>query len=585
MLASMKHESFYVTGTWVDETMGIYLGWSAAENCFACKMPVYSEDRKTILVFSGEEFPDAGAARRLKEHGHVFKANTAEYLVHLYEDDPGFPVSLNGRFHGLVVDTARRCAALFNDRYGMHRIYYHESRKGFYFAGEAKALLSVHPHLRSLDLRSLGEFLACGCVLENRTLFKGIQVLPCAAKWTFENGGVAHKGSYFQPREWEEQPQADPQTYYRELRTVFSENLSRYFIAGQPIGMSLTGGLDTRMIMAWRKPAAGTLPCYTFGSMFHDCHDVVLARKVAGLCQQPHSVIRVNGDFLQRFPRYAERAVYLTDGCVDVGRSADLYVNEITRGIAPVRMTGNYGGEVMRRVRAFKPIPPNSDLFCAELGNNVRQAGQTYAELIKGHPLSFAVFKQAPWHHYGLLALEETQLSLRSPYLDNDFVRTVFRAPESACTSNDVCLGLIGDADATLRGIRTDRGLGGTGLRWATTRLLLELQFKAEYACDYGMPQWAAPIDSLVSGLQPSRLFLGRHKFAHFRIWYRDYLSAYVKDVLLDPAALARPHLNRQQVEAVVKGHLSGTQNRTLEIHKLLTVELIYRSLLESWAN
>ena len=81
-----------------------------------------------------------------------------------------------------------------------------------------------------------------------------------------------------------------------------------------------------------------------------------MARQVATPCGQPHQVIRVGEEFLARFPTYAERTVYLTDGCADVSRSPDLYVNEAARQIAPVRMTGNYGGEVLRRVRAFKPV-------------------------------------------------------------------------------------------------------------------------------------------------------------------------------------------------------------------------------------
>src|SRR5206468_10011621 len=132
--------------------------------------------------------------------------------------------------------------------------------------------------------------------------------------------------------------------------------------------------------------------------------------------------------------------VYLTDGCADVSRSPDLYVNECAREIAPVRMTGNYGGEVLRRVRAFKPMEPLPGLFRPELLSHVRQAEETYAGLVRGHPLSFAVFRQAPWHHYGLLALEQTQLSVRSPYLDNELVRTVFRAPESVLANDNVCL-------------------------------------------------------------------------------------------------------------------------------------------------
>ena len=89
--------------------------------------------------------------------------------------------------------------------------------------------------------------------------------------------------------------------------------------------MSLTGGLDTRMIMAWQHCKPGSLPCYTFGGMFRDCKDVILSRQVAHACEQPHQVIPVGEEFLARFPHYAERAVYLTDGCVDVSRSPDVY--------------------------------------------------------------------------------------------------------------------------------------------------------------------------------------------------------------------------------------------------------------------
>jgi len=147
---------------------------------------------------------------------------------------------------------------------------------------------------------------------------------------------------------------------------------------------------------------------------------------------------------------------------------------------------------------------------------------------MRGHPLSFAVFKQGPWHHSGVLGLEETQLSLRSPFLDNELVRTVFRAPESATTTNDVCLRLIADGNPALSRIRTDRGVGGGAgrLSGAIARALLEFTFKAEYAYDLGMPQPVARIDRRLGFLHLERLFLGRHKVAHFRLWYRDALAS-----------------------------------------------------------
>ena len=584
MIQSVTHESFYRTGTWVDESQGVYLGWTVRQSSFADGMPLSNERGDIVLVFSGEEFPEPGTARRLKECGHALEEKKSSYLVHLYEEDASFPAGLNGRFHGLVTDRSRGLATLFNDRYGMHRIYYHESKEGFYFAVEAKAILAVRPELRSVDPRGMGEFVACGCVLENRSLFKSIHVLPPASAWVFRNGLIEQKKNYFRPREWEGQAPLDPESYYQELRGVFSANLPRYFNGQERIGMSLTGGLDTRMIMAWRKSPPGSLACYSFGGSYRDCQDVLLARRVASVCQQPHDVIQAGDEFLSRFSHYAERTVYLTDGCSGVNRSPDLYVNERARGIAPVRMTGNYGGEVLRRVRAFKAGQPAPDLFRPESLSYVDLAKETYTNLLHGHPLSFAVFQQAPWHHYGLLALEETQLSLRSPFLDNDFVRTVFRAPQSALTSNDVSLRLIADGNPALQRIRTDRGLAGNQARLpaALTRGFLEFGFKAEYAYDHGMPQWVARIDHLFSLFHLERLFLGRHKFYHFRVWYRDALSKYVEEMLLDPQTLARPYLERKGLEKMVRRHVKGDRNYTTEIHKVLTLELIHRLFVDA---
>jgi asparagine synthase (glutamine-hydrolysing) len=204
--------------------------------------------------------------------------------------------------------------------------------------------------------------------------------------------------------------------------------------------------------------------------------------------------------------------------------------------------------------------------------------------LHEGHPLSFSVFRQAPWHHYGLQALEQSQLSLRSPFLDNELVETVFRAPQSALATDDISLRLIADGNPKLRRIRTDRGLGGNLPTWlaAIERACLEFTFKAEYAYDYGMPQSAVKVDQALSRLHLERLFLGRHKFYHYRVWYRDVLSGYVREMLLDSRTLGRPYLHRAVLERLVKEHLEGSRNHTTTIHKLLTLEHLHRLFVDS---
>ena len=587
MVKCLHHEPFYTCGTWSNPEYGVYVGWVARRGCFADDMPVRNENGEITLFFSGEEFPDPDLKETLRQRGHQFSNEQSSYLVHRYEDEADFPKGLNGRFHGLVANRHRGTATLFNDRYGLQRLYYHESKDAFYFAAEAKAILKIRPELRRTDPRGLGEFVVCGCVLENRTLFPGIYVLPPGSAWVFCHGTLEARSSYFEPKEWEQQEALTPEEYYRQLRSAFVGNLPRYFNGRERIGVSLTGGLDTRIIMAWRKAEPNSLPCYTFGSTYRDNEDVKLARRVANvgrcidrcvfakICGQSHQVITTGNEFLSRFPHYAERSIYLTDACVDLGRSPDLYVNERAREIAPVRIVGTYGSEMLLHAVMFKPEEPATGLFPPEMLCHLNAAKETYDTSLRVHPVTFAAFRQSPWHHYGVLDLEQTQVAVRSPYLDNDVIKTVYRAPDSIATNAQGRLRLIRDGNPALARLRSDRGVGG--LNSVFTRGFLEFLFKAEYAYDYGMPQWIARIDHFFAPLHLERLWLGRHKVFHFRVWYRDQLANYVREMLLDKRSLARPYVQPKRVQAIVNGHLRGDRNYTTEIHRLLTLELTHR--------
>jgi len=580
MLDTLRHEAFYASGTWVDAANGIYVGWVAREGSFADGMPLHNESGDVTLVFSGEEFPEPGTPCALRARGHAVAQDGPSYLVHRYEDEPDFPKGLNGRFHGLVADRRNGTAMLFNDRFGLQRIYFHEAQDAFYFAAEAKAILKVRPELRVMDPRGLGEFIVCGCVLENRTLFPDIHALPPGAKRCFRGRKLEKKGAYFEPREWEGLEPFKPEEYYSQLRDVFVKNLPRFFEGQESIGVSLTGGLDTRIIMAWRKAQPNSLPCYTFGSVYRDNQDVILARRVAEICGQKHEVITTGDEFLSRFAHYAERTTYLTDACVDLGRSPDLYVNEKARVIAPVRMVGTYGSEMLLHAVMFKAEDPAAGLFQEELLPQIQRAKETYDASRRGHPVTFIAFRQSPWHHYGVLGLEQTQVAVRTPYLDNELVQTVYKSPGPVAINEEGRLRLIREGNPALANLRTDLGMGDANS--VLTRSILRFLFKAEYAYDYGMPQWVAQVDHLFAPLHLERLWLGRHKIFHFRVWYRDQLADYVREMLLDSRSLTRSYVNPTAVRTIVSGHLKGGRNYTTEIHRLLTLELAQRVLLET---
>jgi asparagine synthase (glutamine-hydrolysing) len=292
-------------------------------------------------------------------------------------------------------------------------------------------------------------------------------------------------------------------------------------------------------------------------------------------------VIEVGQDFLSQFAKYAERTIYVSDGFAEVSHSPDLYAHVKAREIAPVRMTGNYGGEVLRGVWSFRPWEPPLGLFQGEFVSYIRQAQIAYGSRNK-KPLSKVIFEEIPAHLFGQFALDQTQVTLRSPYLDNELIRTILRGHVNGpINSSDMCHRLIAEGNALLNKIPLDREQSGGGFAEALKRQVLESLFKAEYAYDTGMPQWLARIDHFLSDFHLERLFLGRHKWYHFRIWYRGALSDYLCEMLLDKQTLSRPYLDPKYLTAIVRGHLKGDRNYTTEIHKLLTLELIQRQLIE----
>jgi asparagine synthase (glutamine-hydrolysing) len=583
MVKCLKHEPFYADGTYTNEELGLWSGWTCHERAFDDCLPIWNEKKDICLLFSGEDFADQADIDALRIRGHEFGPDDASYLIHLYEEmGCEFLEKLNGWFSGVLVDLRERKLVLFNDRYGVNRLYYHEDASGFYFSSEAKALLKILPGTRQINLRSLGELLSCEAVLENRSLFSGISLLPAGSSWVFSRGAPVKKKTYFKKEAWENQPELSESDFYEKLKETWTRVLPKYFVGKQSIGLSLTGGVDSRMILAWAPRSSGTLPCYTWGGPYRDCTDVKIARRIAKLCQQPHNTIPVGAEFLSQFHELAERAVYISDGTMDVSGAVDLYVQRLARQIAPVRVNGVCGGEILRRLVMFKPSSLQQGLFDPELARSLQEAAATYAGELQGHRLSFTSFKQAPWYMASKFTVERSQVTYRTPYFDNDLVALAYQTP-AKLLNNGPALRLIADGNPALGKIATDRGLAFRSIPGVNRaqHWYQEFTFKAEYAYDYGMPQWLARLDHIFAPLHLEKLFLGRHKVAHFRVWYRDELSRWLREMLLDSDARSRPYLCPNSLEEMLKAHISGHRNHASEIHKILTLEFIQRKLIE----
>jgi asparagine synthase (glutamine-hydrolysing) len=580
MVGSMKHEPFYRSGTYFVPEFGVYAGWTAHGNSFGAGQASFNERHDIALFLSGECFANPEIRSGLRRKGHKLETNN-DWLVHLYEEEgEQFIEKLNGLFSGLLVDRMRGKAFLFNDRYASERIYWHQTKNATYFASEAKALLCVLPELRTFDDQGVAQFLTYGCTLEERTLFRGVQMLPGASVWSFENG-ACRKRRYFSPESWESQPALSREAFTAKFKETFKRVLPRYFESQSKIGISLTGGLDTRMIMACRPDSARDVVCYTFSGETGETLDDRLAAQVAKACGLEHQLLRIGSDFFSDFASHVDRTVYLTDGYFGATGAHEIYFSKKARSLAPVRLTGNYGSEILRGVSTFKPLRLSAALF----NRDVKAAVDAVSGLLPNgstNPITFAAFQEIPRNLFGSLAVSRSQVSFRTPYLDNEVVALAYRAPEDLRKSPAPAWQLVKANSALLSRIPTDRRPSPASSTPASVlrRFCSEVSFKLDYLNNEGWPNWMMPFDSVVAQITSRLKLFGLHKYLHYRRWFRCELVDYVKDILSNAQAQQAPFWNRRFLQNVATDHTQGRKNYVSEINAVLTLEAVERLLL-----
>jgi asparagine synthase (glutamine-hydrolysing) len=558
MIRSMLHDRFDTYDTRCIPELGCYLGWVGEGAADSTPM---REEGGRVLVFAGENFSDTKPAGLLSTSGA-----SEDRLLR----------ELNGWFAGVLVDTDKKEVLLFNDRFGLHRIYYTQSRGTLAFATEAKGLLASHPRTRRLNPQALGEFVAVGSVLRHRTLFEDVFLVPGGSAWVIRNADTITKRSYFAPEEWENQPHLTDGDFLDRLTSTLSTVVPRYFGGARRVAVSLTGGVDTRVVMAFAGQGRD-LTSYTFGGMYRDCLDVRIARDVAQACGYRHEVLRLGPEFLRNFGEYGEKTIWISDGTLDVGAAHEVYLNEVASALAPVRVTGNYGSEILRGASALKPLAGSARLFHSDFAPYIKEAHQSLSELTTAHHVSFAAFHEIPWHLAGRLHVAQSQLTMRSPYTDNDLVALSYQAPLHVRQALKLWNGVIARQNPVLAAIPTDRGHFGNAPSTGRlpSRLYNYLLFKAEWYHQAGMPHWLARVDRRVPRALHPLFFVGSHKIEHYRTWFRDDLFEYLRSVVLESGEI--PYVDQGRAAQVVVAHREGRGNFVADITRLVTIALIQK--------
>lgn len=588
MIQSMMHEPFYNSGNFISEKCGVFAGFITIKDTFPDCQPIYNESKKMILLFSGECFTEKFEINTLKNQGHIFHKNNASYLIHFYEEiGEEFLCTLNGWFSGLLIDLKREKIILFNDRYGIQRIYYHIKDNTLYFSSEAKALLKVLPELRNPDFKSIGAYLSYDCVMDNKTYFKNVHLLPSGSSWIYSKGNLEKK-SYFDPSYLENQTPLDDNSFYQELGNTFKRILPKYFDEETITGMALTGGLDTRMILSSCDMTKNKIEAYTYGGMYRDSCDVKIARKVAKELNCSHKTFRLDSQLLNNFASLAEKGIYITDGLANITTFDVIYLDKLARNVSNIKLTGKFGSQVLGRVRfALRDRFPDKKLINEEFKKYISMYETTINNYHNEHRFSFILYKEIPWFWSRFTCAELSQLMVRSPYLDNELVKIIYRAPKKGINGSSFELNYISSNHPALGLITTDKGLNNSNSIFSK---LIESKYKTLNIFDkilnwdilpYNLHHWVARAQSLTSPLHLDRLVFGNTFFRHYPHWFKNQLSGYLKEILLDSKTLNRPYWNKKILEKNVLDHIKGKGNYISEIRKVLTLELIHRTLID----
>ena len=564
MSKSISMEKFYNSGRFIHAEIGVYIGWTCHKGSFSDCLPVTNEKKDIIFLYFGENFKNIEEIDDLKGRNHVFSKWNASYIVHMYEEwGENFLLMLNGCFHGILIDKRKKKAILFNDRYGIQRMYYAEKKDAFYFSAEAKAILKIISQVRHIEIISLGELFLFNYVLDNRSLFKKVYLLPGGSRWTFYGDGIIKKETYFDPSVLENQPLLEKEFHYERLRDTFQNILKRYFKSTDKIGMFLTGGLDCLIMLANAQYGEGKIPCYTLNCVYGETNDVQVSQRIAEVIGQTLQVIKIDDDFFQKYHILLEKLVYISEGNSDAVGTVELYLNQIAREIAPIRMSCDWGGTFLRKEKGMHLNKLNRSLFNHEFQNTLNEVHEKYNSL-SSFSLVHNLNKGLPWSGYGNLNIRQSQLVVRTPFLDNDFVNLIFRALDKVLRNNEVSFRLINDGNPLLTKIGDARGI-------KTSKLF----------SNCNILNWIIRIKKYCWNIECKRRFLSINNSHHFRIWYRHKLSDYVKEILLDERSTIRFYINKASIEHIVTEHLKGKKNYTLEISKLLIAEFVHRLFID----
>jgi len=272
MTDSLAHRGPDDRGVWTDGRVGLGSRRLAVIDLSpAGHMPMVNESGTVVIAYNGEVYN----FRELREkHGldrrHTFRSRTdTEVILRLYEDFGLRMVEeLNGMFAVAIWDARSSELHLIRDRYGIKPLFYQQDGEHFRFGSEIKAILADERVPRTPDLQALHDYLTFDYVPGAQTAFEGIREVPPAHTMSVTVEGV-HRFRRYWDLEFAEDAALDEEAAAARALELMDRAVERRLIADVPIGVLLSGGLDSSAIVALMSRHASE-PIHTYSVGFEE---------------------------------------------------------------------------------------------------------------------------------------------------------------------------------------------------------------------------------------------------------------------------------------------------------------------------
>jgi asparagine synthase (glutamine-hydrolysing) len=228
--------------------------------------PMSDQEKTVWIIFNGEIYNFPELRKELENIGHVFRTKSdTEIIVHGYKQwDFGVLDRLNGIFGLGIWDVRRKQLVLARDALGIKPLYYKIENGKLHFGSEIRAIITGTGETVEVDPVALSLFLRYRYTPAPLTIFRGINKLAAGTMLVVKNGETSIKRWYtYRPEPF--LPQPDPNEAREELLAIYKRVVKRQLVSDVPVGLLLSGGIDSGLLLGLMNFQGNSWPTYTIG--------------------------------------------------------------------------------------------------------------------------------------------------------------------------------------------------------------------------------------------------------------------------------------------------------------------------------